>query len=66
MEHTIDKDRWQIELDKQLSIIQDCQKNKQLTSCNSCKEILDCKVRDTYVNAVYESMNKGTGGGFEF
>jgi len=66
MEHNVEKDKWQIQLDKQLIIINECQKSKQLTSCTSCKEILDCKIRDTYVNAVYESMNKGTGGGFEF
>jgi len=66
MEHIIEKDKWQIKLDKQLTIIKECQKNKQLTSCMNCKELLDCKIRDTYVNAVYESMNKGTGGGFEF
>jgi hypothetical protein len=27
---------------------------------------LDCLVRKEYIKAVYESMNKGAGGGFEF
>lgn len=43
-----------------------CQKEKQVTSCLKCPEVIGCKVRKSYVLAVYESMNKGAGGGFEF
>lgn len=31
-----------------------------------CDFILECELREIYVKAVYESMNKGSGGGFEF
>jgi len=31
-----------------------------------CIKILECEIRDKYIKAVYESMNKGSGGGFEF
>ena len=59
-------DKWEEALEKQLVILKECQDKKELDSCMKCPEILDCKIRLDYVNAVYESMNKGTGGGFEF
>ena len=59
-------DEWEEELERQLLILQECQSQKELDSCMKCAEILECEVRLNYVNAVYESMNKGTGGGFEF
>jgi hypothetical protein len=31
-----------------------------------CEVLLSCELREAYVKAVYDSMNKGTGGGFEF
>jgi hypothetical protein len=43
-----------------------CQKEKEVQSCLKCEELLECKLRQEYVNAVYNSMNKGAGGGFEF
>ena len=30
------------------------------------EEIFNCKTKEEYVKKVYESMNKGAGGGFEF
>ncbi len=59
-------DKWEEALEKQLIIVQECQSQKGVDSCMKCSEILECKIRLDYVNAVYESMNKGTGGGFEF
>ncbi len=46
--------------------VQACQTQKQLNSCLQCPEIIGCEIRKKYVVAVYESMNKGAGGGFEF
>jgi len=60
------KDRWQEALELKLTALQKCQKEHQVKSCLSCEEILNCQLRKEYVNAVYESMNKGQGGGFEF
>lgn len=62
----IPKDKWQIALDKEIVIIENCQKEQNVDSCMRCQKILDCEVRDSYIKAVYESMNKGSGGGFEF
>lgn len=59
-------DEWQLLLaDKKLEL-EECQKQKHLSSCMSCEKLLDCEVRDAYVKAVYDSMSKGKGGGFEF
>jgi hypothetical protein len=59
-------DEWNKKLDIQLEILKKCQDDKKLSSCNFCDEILECKIRQEYVKAVYESMNKGKDGGFEF
>lgn len=62
----VEYDSWNKALDEQIVVLQNCQKEKQLSSCNSCTQIIECKIRKDYVKAVYESMNKGAGGGFEF
>ncbi len=62
----LEKDKWQLALDKPLDTLKKCQNDKNIDSCFKCDKILDCEVRDTYIKAVYESMNKGSGGGFEF
>lgn len=59
-------DEWDIKLDAKLKELQDCQKSKDFKSCNPCEQFFDCELRKRYVLAVYESMNKGSGGGFEF
>jgi hypothetical protein len=60
------KDKWDIALDQQIVILKQCQKKMQLDSCTPCTKVIECEIRKSYVKAVYESMNKGTGGGFEF
>lgn len=60
------KDRWQEALEAQLDALKKCQEEHGLSSCMTCEKIFECDVRTRYVNAVYESMNKGQGGGFEF
>ena len=59
-------DEWNQKLDTQIKILKKCQNDKQLSSCTPCSSILECKTRKNYIKAVYESMNKGAGGGFEF
>lgn len=59
-------DEWQIILTQQHAKLENCQKEKQLTSCLKCDKLLECEVRDAYIKAVYDSMSKGKGGGFEF
>jgi hypothetical protein len=59
-------DQWEEALARELQRIRTCQKERGLSSCLKCPEILGCETREAYVSAVYESMNKGQGGGFEF
>jgi len=59
-------DEWQIKLDQKLNELKKCQESKGFNSCNPCDQFFDCELRKKYVIAVYESMNKGSGGGFEF
>jgi len=46
--------------------LEQCQSEKELTSCSLCDSYLQCDTRRTYVQAVYDSMSKGETGGFEF
>ena len=59
-------DKWELALEKKLIELKECQKKESVDSCMSCTKVLNCTLRDSYVKAVYESMNKGSGGGFEF
>ena len=59
-------DFFEQKLKEQKAILHDCQKQHKVKSCMQCKEVIGCPTRKSYVNAVYQSMNKGKGGGFEF
>jgi len=59
-------DQWQILLLQKKSELEACQNSNNLQSCMPCPHFLECELRDDYVKAVYDSMNKGKGGGFEF
>ena len=59
-------DEWKIALIQKKMELESCQKEHQLKSCMGCEKLLECEIRDAYVQAVYDSMSKGTGGGFEF
>jgi len=62
----ISMDEWQIALDAKRRELINCQTEQKVKSCLSCPKINECQTRDAYVHAVYNSMNKGAGGGFEF
>ena len=59
-------DKWDIALEEKTRELKACQQEKGLKSCLGCEKINNCELRDAYVKAVYESMSKGAGGGFEF
>ena len=59
-------DIYQKELDSKKEALQECQKSKNLLTCSDCEKMFECDTRKIYVKAVYESMAKGQGGGFEF
>ena len=58
--------QWDIALEEKTKVLQSCQKERGLKSCLGCEKVNACEIRDAYVKAVYESMSKGAGGGFEF
>ena len=59
-------DEWAIALQQKKEELLKCRQEHQHSSCMKCDKLLICELRDAYVKAVYDSMNKGTGGGFEF
>ncbi len=59
-------DKFEKELEEKTKKLKECQEQKRLKSCLKCEHIIGCQTRNEYVNAVYLSMNKGQGGGFEF
>ncbi len=59
-------DEWKIALKQKKVVLEDCQTQHGVNSCMKCEKLLDCEVRDSYIKAVYDSMSKGKGGGFEF
>jgi len=62
----IQLDEWELELQIKKRELQNCQQQQRIDSCLKCSQLLNCKLRDSFVHAVYSSMNKGAGGGFEF
>ncbi|OQX74725.1 MAG: hypothetical protein B6D59_01445 [Campylobacteraceae bacterium 4484_4] len=60
------RDEFEQRLDEALQELQSCQQEKGYQSCMQCSQIIGCELRNRYVKAVYISMNKGKGGGFEF
>lgn len=69
--HNDNLDEWEENLEKMLVELNACQqqmfgKNSCSPDHNYCEKFFECEIRKRYVLAVYESMNKGSGGGFEF
>lgn len=64
--HNEGLDKFELHLNEMIVKVQDCQNSKNLKSCSECQDFLDCKLRDEYIKAVYNSMSKGDTGGFDF
>lgn len=62
----ISLDEWELALQVKKKELESCQVTQHVKSCLSCVKLNHCEIRDAYVHAVYNSMNKGAGGGFEF
>ena len=60
------KDSFEKDLEAKKELLQACQANKNVVTCSDCEKMFECDTRKSYVKAVYESMAKGQGGGFEF
>ncbi|MCK9337739.1 MAG: hypothetical protein M0P43_07910 [Arcobacteraceae bacterium] len=59
-------DSWDKALEIKLQELKSCQTNHNVNDCFDCDKLLACDFRREYVKAVYESMSKGSMGGFEF
>ncbi len=59
-------DKFKEALKTATQLLKKCQEEKGVKSCLKCKEVIGCKIRQDYVDAVYKSMNKGRSGGFDF
>ena len=59
-------DEYQKTLDEKLEELKKSQQENGVESCLECPKIIGCEIRASYVLAVYNSMNKGQGGDFEF
>ena len=59
-------DEWEQKLEVKLAELKKCQEDTHMPSCTPCPKFFECELRKAYVIAVYESMNKGSTGGFEF
>jgi hypothetical protein len=60
------KEIYEEKLDASKQTLQECQTSKGVESCLKCTEIIGCPIRTLYVRSVYESMSKGSTGGFDF
>jgi len=59
-------DEFEQKLDNSVIELKSCQQKNSISSCTECKELIGCELRNNYVEAVYQSMNKNQTGGFEF
>ena len=61
-----DNSEYETRLDEAIKILQECQEEKNVTSCYVCEKCIGCEIRTKYIRSVYESMSKGETGGFDF
>lgn len=59
-------DLFEEKLTDAMNAMQACQKERNLESCYVCEACVGCEIRTAYVRCVYESMSKGSTGGFDF
>jgi len=66
MNNELSLDEWELALQTEKKKLETCQEEQKINSCLACQKLHNCPIRDAYVHAVYNSMSKGAGGGFEF
>lgn len=57
---------YQEKLEESLKKLKESQNSNGVESCLQCEKVIGCEVRNLYVKLVYESMNGGESGDFEF
>lgn len=55
----MEENQFQKDLQKNKTILQECQKQNHLSSCLSCPKVLECQMRSLYVKSVYLFLNQG-------
>lgn len=66
MEESDKNNKHIINLNSKLEILKKCQDSNNINSCLKCEKIINCEIRNEYVESVYLSMNNGSGGFFNF
>lgn len=59
-------DEWELILVEKKEALELHMKQQGIKSEMDCKDFPNCPIQEAYVKAVYDSMSKGKGGGFEF
>ncbi len=62
----IEVDEYQKKLENKMNELKNSQQANGVESCLKCQKVIGCEIRNSYVIAVYNSMNKGKSGDFEF
>lgn len=55
----MEENQFQEDLQKSKEVLQECQKQNNLSSCLPCPKVLECVTRSLYVKNVYLFLNKG-------
>ncbi|NKQ40931.1 MAG: hypothetical protein HF962_05100 [Sulfurovum sp.] len=66
MEQTKELDKWEKTLLEKKAELEAHFKELGISSVMDCPDFPNCPIHEAYIRAVYESMSKGHGGGFEF
>jgi recombinational DNA repair protein RecR len=66
MSNETENNSFKDKLQQKAKEVKECQQQKNIDDCLKCDQAIGCTLRNEYVVCVYESMNKGESGGFEF
>ena len=56
----------QADFDNPKNELEICQNSHGFTSCFNCEKLLDCAIRDAYVENTYKMLSKGENSDFDF
>ena len=56
----------QADFDNANNELEICQNSHGFTSCFNCEKLLDCAIRDAYVENTYKMLSKGENSDFDF
>lgn len=56
----------QVDFNNAKNELEICQNSRGFTSCFNCEKLLDCAIRDAYVENTYKMLSKGENSDFDF